>query len=102
MNLNFTNIIISLIFAAVIIYAIGELRPSQPVAPVQIDSAVIKQMEVLNKELSGKVDGLKTELKTYKNQRKNVYKEVQQFTDSDVIHFNDSISAIYCPTGRSK
>ena len=97
---DLTKIIIALIFAAVLVYGINALKPVEQPKEVVIDSTAINAMNALRKEFSGKVDGLKTDLKSLKNQRQNVHKEVELFTDSDVIRFNDSISAIYCPANR--
>lgn len=100
MNLNFTHLLIALIFAAVLVYGINVLKPSQPVIPVTIDSTAIKALEAFKREFGGIAAGLKTDMKQLKTQRQNVHKEVELFTDSDVFRFNDSISAIYCPTNR--
>ena len=97
---DLTKIIIALIFAAVLVYGINALKPVEQPKEVVIDSTAINAMNALRKEFSGKVDGLKTDLKSLKNQRQNVHKEVELFTDSDVIRFNDSISAIYCLANR--
>ena len=99
-TLNFTHILIALIFAAVLVYGINVLKPVAEPKAVLIDSTAIKALEAFKREFSGKVEGLKIDLKTLKNQRQNVHKEVELFTDSDVFRFNDSISAIYCPTNR--
>ena len=100
MNLNFTQLLIALIFAAVLVYGINVLKPVEQPKEVVIDSTAINAMNALRKELGGKVDGLRTEMKSFKTQRQNVHKEVELFTDSDVIRFNDSISAIYLNTNR--
>ena len=88
--------------AAIIIALIlrDAFKPGEQPKAVLIDSTAINALEAFKREFSGKVEGLKTDLKTLKNQRQNVHKEVELFTDSDVFRFNDSISAIYCPTNR--
>jgi len=100
MSLNFTHLLIALIFAAVLVYGINALKPVEQPKEVVIDSTAIKALEAFKREFSGKVEGLKIDLKTLKTQRQNVHKEVELFTDSDVIRFNDSISAIYCLANR--
>lgn len=97
---DLTKLLIALIFAAVLVYGINVLKPVEQPKEVLIDSTTIKALEAFKREFSGKVEGLKIDMKSLKNQRQNVPKEVELFTDSDVVRFNDSISAIYLNTNR--
>jgi hypothetical protein len=104
MKVNFTQIIIVIILSitayAIAAHVASVLKPVEAPKAVLIDSTAINALEAFKREFGGITQGLKTDIKTLKNQRQNVHKEVELFTDSDVIRFNDSISAIYCPANR--
>ncbi len=96
MKLNLTALIIAAAFLVFGIWAVGELsRPITPPEEIKINYTIADSTNKVIKEMQLSIDSLKKSQLLLKNKRNEVPKKVALYTDSDVVRFNDSISAVY-------
>ena len=91
MKLNLTALIIS---AAVLIWAtwaVGELKPAIQPQEAKIDYSVRDSTNKVIQNLQSQIDSLRNSRIQRKIIRNEVPKKVALYSDSDVVHFNDSI-----------
>lgn len=95
MKLNLTALIIS---AAVLIWAtwaVGELKPAIQPDKAEIDYSVKDSTSLLIEKYIPIIDSLRNSRIERKIKRNEIPKEVAAYTDSDLVHFNDSIMSVY-------
>ena len=95
MKLNLTALIIS---AAVLIWAtwaVGELNPPIQPQEAKIDYSVRDSTNKVIQNLQSQIDSLKHSRIERKKIRNEVPQKVALYSDSDIVHFNDSIMSVY-------
>jgi hypothetical protein len=95
MKLNLTALIISAAFLIFGIWAVGELKPAIQPQEAKIDYSVRDSTDKVVKNLSVIIDSLRNSRTERKKIRNEVPKKVALYSDSDVVHFNDSIMSVY-------
>ena len=95
MKLNLTALIISAAFFIWATWAVGELNPPIQPQEAKIDYSVRDSTDKVVKGLSLIIDSLRNSRIERKKIRNEVPEKVALYSDSDIVHFNDSIMSVY-------
>ena len=95
MKLYLTALIISAAFFIWATWAVGELKPAIQLQEAKIDYSVRDSTSLLIEKYIPIIDSLRNSRIQRKILRNEVPKKVALYSDSDVVHFNDSIMSVY-------
>jgi hypothetical protein len=95
MKLNLTALIISAAVLIWLTWAVGELNPPIQPQEAKIDYSVRDSTSLLIEKYIPIIDSLRNSRIQRKILRNEVPKKVALYSDSDVVHFNDSIMSVY-------
>ena len=90
-----TALIISAAFFIWATWAVGEFKPAIQPQEAKIDYSVRDSTNKVIQNLQSQIDSLRNSRIQRKIKRNEVPQKVALYSDSDVVHFNDSIMSVY-------